>query len=195
MKQRVSGMSMACSMVVAVMVSGATILAHNGPPFPVVSNRIAGNYQLSLWADPDVSDDGSADARFWVTVQPARDIAAPPPNTIVTVSVWPLDQPNAVRTEVAGPVEHEPTRWFAAFAIDREGRYGVKASVAGPLGPADVETVVDSVYDQRPQPFTVVLFVLPFLLVGFPVLKWLLRRRRGTTADVISPVGAPRDPV
>jgi hypothetical protein len=185
MKQCKQRIVIACWAVLAVTASGATVRAHNGPPFPIVSDRIAGSYQVSLWADPDASDDGSAEGRFWVMVNAAQKGTTLPPDTLVNVSIWPADLPDSVRTAKAEPVEHEATRRFAAFVIDREGRYGVKATIEGPLGPAQVETSVDAAYDQRPQPFTVVLFLVPFLLVGFPLLKWVLRRRGHTATHVI----------
>jgi hypothetical protein len=168
------------STAVALMVSGALVRAHNGPPYPVLQNRIAGNYAISLWADPDASDDGSAEGRFWVIVAPARKGVAFPPDTQVKVSLWPTDDQGSVRTEIAKPEEHDASRWFVAFKIDHEGPHGVKASIDGPLGPAEVETVVDAEYDQRPRPMVVTLFVLPFLLIGFVWLKLLLRRRGRT---------------
>lgn len=184
MQQRALRMAIGCSTVVAAMTWSASLLAHNGPPYPIVSNRVAGNYQVSLWADPDATDDGSADGRFWVAVNTAQRGAALPPDTEVKISIWPADRPASVRTAIASPVEHEPSRWFAGFAIDHEGRYGVKAAIEGPLGPAEVEAVLDAAYDQRPQPFTVLLFILPFLLIGFVWVKLILMRR-GRAAHVL----------
>jgi hypothetical protein len=161
-----------------MMAGGVSLIAHNGPAYPIVPNRIAGNYQISLWADPDASDDGSADGRFWATVTAAQAGAAVPPDTEVKISIWPIDRPTSIRTARTAPVEHEPSRWFVAFVIDQEGRYGVRAAIAGPLGPAEVEAIVDSAYDQRPRPLTVVLFILPFLLIGFVWVKLIFMRRR-----------------
>jgi len=42
--------------VVAVFaMNGASLQAHSGPPFPIVSDRIAGAYRVSVWADPDAT--------------------------------------------------------------------------------------------------------------------------------------------
>jgi hypothetical protein len=180
MKERMQTVAIVCWMVLVVIASSASLRAHNGPPYPIVSNRIAGNYEVSLWADPDATDDGSADGRFWVTVNAARKDDPLPPATQTRISIWPIESPGAVRTASADPVEQEPSRRFAAFLIDHEGRYGVKATIDGPLGPAEVEAVVDAAYDQRPRPFTIILFVMPFLLVGFVWVKLVLRRRGRT---------------
>ncbi len=61
---------------VATLALAAPAVAHSGPPYPVVSNQVAGPYRLSVWTDPDATDDGSAGGQFWVTIEPARAGAA-----------------------------------------------------------------------------------------------------------------------
>jgi len=39
-------------------VAVAPLHAHSGPPFPIVSSRVAGSYIISIWTDPDATDDG-----------------------------------------------------------------------------------------------------------------------------------------
>jgi hypothetical protein len=156
---------------------GVPLAAHNGPPFPVVTDRAAGSYIVSLWADPDTSDDGDADGRFWVVVNPATKGTVLPTDTVVQISIWPVERRESVRTETANPDEPEPSRRTAAFVIDREGKYGVKATIAGSLGPAEIETSIDAQYDARPRPALIAIFALPFVLIGFVWLRLLLRRR------------------
>jgi hypothetical protein len=100
-----------------------------------------------------------------------------PTDTVVQISIWPVERRESVRTETANPDEHEPSRRTAAFVIDREGKYGVKATIAGSLGPAEIETSIDAQYDARPRPALIAIFALPFVLIGFVWLKLLLRRR------------------
>lgn len=184
MQHRAVRLAIGCAAVIAMM-TGASLLAHEGPPYPIFSNRVAGNYQVSLWADPDATDDGSAAARFWVTLNPAQKGQPLPSDTEIRISIWPLDAPASVKTAKAEPVEREPSRWFAAFAIGNEGRYGVRASIDGPLGPSEVETVVNAADNRRPRPLTIILFILPFLLIGFVWVKLVLVRRGGRTAHVV----------
>jgi hypothetical protein len=162
--------------VVAVGFSAA-LSAHNGPPFPVITDKLAGNYTISLWADPDASDAGDADGQFWVMVKPAAKDSALPPDTMVQISIWPMAQPSAIRTSVAQPDAREPGRRSAAFVIAHEGKFGVKATIAGSLGPAEVDAVVDAEYGTRPQRYLIPVFALPFVLIGFVWIKLLLRRR------------------
>jgi hypothetical protein len=163
--------------VSAVLVTCAPLFAHNGPPFPVITDRAVGNYVISLWADPDATDDGDKDGRFWVVVNPAAKGATLPVDTIVQIAIWPAERRDAIRTETAEADVREPARRLAAFAIDHEGKYGVKATITGSLGPADIESVVDAEYDARPRRLLIAVFALPFVLIGFVYLKLLVRRR------------------
>ncbi|MGH9146245.1 MAG: hypothetical protein ACRD1Q_06020, partial [Vicinamibacterales bacterium] len=138
----------------------------------------AGQYDVSIWTDPDATDDGSAAGQFWVVLRPLRKDAHLPGDTRVDVSVWPLDRPGGVRLVSASPVADSVARQFAALVMDHEGRFGVRAVIDGRLGPADVETEVVATYDLRPPPILLVLYLSPFLVVGFLWVKLLLRRRQ-----------------
>jgi acetylornithine deacetylase/succinyl-diaminopimelate desuccinylase-like protein len=165
--------------LIAVLVTAAVGHAHSGPPFPIVSNRVVGSYQLSIWTDPDTTDDGSAAGRFWVTIRPGRPGATIPSETRATVSITPLDGSGPARTAGAEPVHGDVTSQFAALVMDHEGRFHVRVAIAGPSGPAEVDADVDATYDLRPAPWLIALYVMPFVLVGFLWIKLLLRRRRG----------------
>jgi hypothetical protein len=167
------------ALILGVMTAGAAVHAHSGPPYPIVSNRISGAYEISLWTDPDTTDDGSAAGKFWVTMNPARKGAVLDPDTRVNVFIWPTDRRGPVRTGSADPVGHEPSNRFVALVMDHEGPYAVRVMIEGPLGLADVEATVDATYDLRPRPIMLALALMPFLLVGFLWVKLLLRRRKG----------------
>jgi hypothetical protein len=151
--------------------------AHSGPPFPIVSNRTAGPYDVSIWTDPDATDDGSAAGQFWVLLQTPNTPGGVPRDTRAEVTVTPLDRPGEARSQKTEPVNGELTRQFAAVVLDHEGRFSVRASIGGPLGNAKVETEVDATYDLRPSRAMLVVYLVPFLLVGFLWGKLLLRRR------------------
>jgi len=160
-----------------VVASAAMLDAHSGPPFPILSNRIAGPYDISIWSDPDATDDGSAAGQFWVILSPAGG-GALPAGTHADVSIQ-ASVPGAPRvTGRAQPVNQEISRQFAALVLDHEGRFGVAVTVDGPLGQATVEANVDATYDLRPAPIMMVVFLMPFVLVGFLWVKLLVRRRR-----------------
>jgi hypothetical protein len=155
-------------------------LAHSGPPFPIVMDRVAGPYEISIWTDPDSTDDGPAAGQFWIVVHSAGTGAAVPSDTRANISITPLDRPGprrAVRTE---PVNGDVSRQFAAVVLDHEGRFDVRVEVDGPLGSSAVEAQVDATYDLRPRPILIVVYLMPFVLVGFLWLKLLVRRSHTT---------------
>jgi hypothetical protein len=158
--------------IVVLMLSSGVALGHSGPPIPLVSNRIVGPYTVSVWADPDSTDDGTAGGRFWITFG-----APPPPGTRVQVATKPLGRAGPTIQGTAQSDTRNASQWFSALVMDHEGRFQVRVTVDGPLGPAAVEAEVDATYDLRPPPGLVVVYLVPFIAVGFLWLKMLLRRR------------------
>jgi hypothetical protein len=145
-----------------------------------VSDRVAGAYQVSIWADPDATDDRSAAGKFWVTLQavdPARAGRTIPAGTRVDVVIKPLDREDGEVSARAEPINGEAARQFVALVMDHEGPFGVRVTIDGTLGRADVQTSTDATYDLRPRPILIVIFVLPFLLVGFVWGKLLIKRK------------------
>ena len=164
--------------VAAVVLMTATpVHAHSGPPYPIVSNRIVGPYDVSIWTDPDATDDGSAAGKFWIVLQPSHPEASLPAETRATVSIAPLDRAGPTQTGRTEPANRQTSRQFVALVIDHEGPFAVRVNVAGPLGVADVESNVDATYDLRPPPVMLAVYLAPFLLVGFLWIKLLIRRR------------------
>ena len=62
--------------------------------------------------------------------------------------------------------------------MDHEGRFHVRVTIVGPLGPAEVEADVDATYDLRPPPAMIAVYLIPFAAIGFLWLKLMLKRRR-----------------
>ena len=158
--------------------AGSLLHAHSGPPFPIMPNRTAGPYDVSIWADPDATDDGSAAGQFWVLLQPAAKTVPIAADTRAEVSVAPIDRTGATRARKTDPVNGDVTRQFAALVLDHEGRFSVHVSIDGSLGRADVDAEVDATYDLRPPRAMLVVYLMPFLLVGLLWGKLLLRRRQ-----------------
>lgn len=154
------------------------VLAHSGPPYPIVQDRVAGPYRIDVWTDPDSTDDGSAAGRFWVTVHPAVEGATLPADTRAQISIAALDRsgtsPSSAGTElVGGDVSHQ----FAALLLDHEGLFHVNVAVDGALGRAEVESDVQATYDLRPPPALIFLYLFPFVLAGALWVKLLMKRR------------------
>jgi len=161
---------------VAGLLIAPALQAHDGPPYPILSNHAAGPYVVSIWTDPDTTDDGSPGGQFWVRVHLA-DGGAPPAGTRAIVTVAPLDRAGASVAARASPVRGDITNQFAAVVMDHEGRFGVRVSVDGPLGEASASATVEATYDLRPAPGLLVLYLVPFAIVGLLWGRLLMRRR------------------
>jgi len=145
------------------------VQAHSGPPFPIVTDQVAGAYKVTVWTDPDATDDQTVAGRFWVTVTP--------PAPSVVVAIRPFDGKGADRAAPASAVNGDDQRHFVALLMDHEGRYGVHVAIDGPSGTAAVDAYADATYDLRPRPILTIVFVLPFLLAGIVWGKLLIKRR------------------
>ena len=169
----------AATAVLLALAAQASVFAHSGPPFPIVTDAIRGPYTISIWTDPDATDDGSLGGQFWIVIAPSTKGLAIPPDTRATVSVQPdgATQPSPHLTSVAAPVRGDVTNQFGAVLMDHEGPYAVHVEVTGPLGRAVVDAMVDATYDLRPPPYMLIWYLVPFLLVGLLWGRLLLRRR------------------
>jgi hypothetical protein len=167
------------ALTVAALLGYAALLhAHSGPPFPIVSDRIAAAYRISIWTDPDTTDDGKPAGQFWVTLDPAAGTGTVPAGTRATVAIRPLDREGQTRTGQADPADGSPARQFVALLMDHEGPFAVRVTVDGPLGRAEIDSQVDATYDLRPAPAMLAVYVFPFLAIGALWMKVLLRRRQ-----------------
>lgn len=160
-----------------VMFSACTISAHSGPPYPVVSDQAAGPYVVSVWTDPDATDDGTPGGQFWVVLQTTRG-GQLPPSTRASVAVRGIDSPASAQQAVAAPVRGDIANQFAAVVMDQEGPYAVLVTVTGPLGMAVVKARAEATYDLRPAPYMLAWYLLPFVVAGLLWGRLLVRRRR-----------------
>jgi hypothetical protein len=160
-----------------VILAAQTTGAHDGPPFPILSSHEAGPYAVSIWTDPDTTDNGSAGGQFWVRLKRAGGPGDLPADTRATVAIRPLDRAGPALTAVADPVRGDVTNQFAALVMDHEGRFGVHVVVEGPLGRGEADAQVEATYDSRPSPILLVVYLIPFLVVGLLWGRLLIRRR------------------
>jgi hypothetical protein len=160
-----------------MLVAPAAAGAHSGPPFPVVPSQAAGAYLLSVWTDPDATDDRSAGGQFWVVIDAPRGSAVPD-GTRVRVAIRALDRDQPFVEASAAPVDGDRARQYAALVMDHEGPFAVRVTVDGPWGHATVAAQVDATYDLRPPLPLLLVYVLPFLAIGMLWGNRLLKRRR-----------------
>lgn len=168
------------------LVGAQSARGHSGPPFPIVSDRIVGAYLISVWTDPDATDDGTPGGRFWVVVHSAAG-AEPSHDTRVNLAARPLDRSGDEQRAPGAAQEGAPSRYLSALVLDHEGDWQVDVLVEGPMGVASTSAQVNATYDLRPPLGALPFLVLPFLLVGFLWLKALSIGRRGRGATGRSP--------
>lgn len=157
--------------------SNIALGAHDGPPYPIVSDQRTGAYVVSIWTDPDATDDGSAGGQFWVQLQMAGGDAAVPAATRATLGVRPVVRTAPMVSARTEPVRGDVSNQFAAVVMDHEGRFAVEVAIDGPAGPATIRAEVDATYDLRPPPFMLVIYALPFVLAGWLWIRLLVKRR------------------
>jgi len=167
----------ALCVVIAIAACQAVVHAHSGPPYPIVQDRVVGAYQVSLWADPDATDDQSAAGQFWVMLKAVRPGQVIPAGTDVQVRIRPLDRAGDERLALAEPIAGDAGRQFAALVMDHEGPFAVVVRIDGALGSGELDARADATYDLRPRPALMVLFIMPFVLVGIVWGKLLIKRR------------------
>ena len=177
--------ALAAASVWLLCAATSAVEAHSGPPFPIVSDQVAGAYRVSIWTDPDTTDDGAAGGQFWVRMENARTGAPLPPQTRAAVAIRPVAGDGA-STQAAAPVRGDVTNQFAALVMDREGTFAVRVTIDGPLGAAAVDAQVEATYDLRPPPYLLALYLAPFVLAGLLWGRLLLRRRAADPSPVDS---------
>jgi hypothetical protein len=164
-----------------------SVHTHSGPPFPIVTDAVRGPYTISIWTDPDATDDGSPGGQFWVVLALARTAARIPPETRVIITTRRVEGAPSfdgnrplgkVVTALAAPVRDDFANQFATLVMNREGPYEVRVEVDGPLGRAVIDSRVNATYDQRPPPYMLAWYLAPFVLFGFLWTRLLLRRRK-----------------
>ncbi len=128
--------------------------------FRLSRTRATVPYTISVWTDPDSTDDGTAAGRFWVTVRPAGGTSPLPRATRVSVSLASVDRPGEARAGAAAPIADDPAQPL------RRARHGSRGPIPGPRGnrrarlePPTTEADVDATYDLRPAPALIAVYL------------------------------------
>lgn len=156
-----------------------TVLAHEGPPFPIVVDHIFGELKVSVWADPDTENG--------------------------TFTFYP-EGPNLKKDDLYFEIKANPKdqtgpilKSTALQAIEDKGRYSYTATLPFPTnGVWDVIIVVKNkqngsvltstsvpveVTPPGPNKSEFVLYMLPFLVVAAIWVRIVLYKRRKKKAQ------------
>lgn len=151
--------------------SGRAASAHNGPPFPIMQKHATGPYLLSIWADPNVGQ-----GTFYVFLDPPTG-GKLPPDTTVEVGVRPV---TGRLPEVVYPATAK-TLWgrfqYVAVAnFDREEQWTIRTLLHHGGETSEAATNV-AVTPKGPARWEFLLYLAPFLAVGFLWVRAMMRSR------------------
>jgi hypothetical protein len=146
---------------------------HEGPPIPLVVDKLIPGYCISVWADPDVGT-----GTVFVAIDPdPRAPAAPVP--VVKVWIQPKSQRFAPQHF---PAQRQPLRnrvqFIATPSFDQQEMFTLGVVVTPPAG-SPVELIFD--VEATPPglgPWDLLVYLIPFVLFGFVWGRALLRRWR-----------------
>jgi len=155
-----------------LLTAAAAATAHDGPPFPLIVDRVVGRWSLSVWTDPDIGV-----GTFIVVLEP-RGERSTPPGTRVRVGVRPVSGrlPESLYDAAPQRVRHGE-RHVAEVLFDRGEQWEVRFLIDGPAGDGVVTARVEATPDGVIGPIGMVLYLLPFLAVGWIWIKVALRKR------------------
>jgi hypothetical protein len=160
------------SLIVVLLVASAPLEAHNGPPFPIISDKRVGPVIVSLWTHPDVGT-----GLFYVIVDPPPG-GAIPADLKFEIGVRPV---RGRLAEVIYPTQLENLRGQVQYRTEAEFdaqelwhvRLIVKSSAGNGEASADVEVTPPGLGR-----WDLLMFSLPFLGVGFLWFHVIMRKRK-----------------
>jgi hypothetical protein len=146
--------------------------AHNGPPFPIVENHRMAGCTISLWTHPDIGT-----GTFFVLVDPVPG-GKIPSDLKVDIGI----QPESGRlAEVVYPATREDSRGQVEFNVsaqfDRDEFYRVRLVLHSSQGTEEALSRVEATSPGYGR-WDLLLYLLPFLAVGFLWFRGMSRRRR-----------------
>ena len=150
----------------------ASAAAHNGPPFPIITDQRVGPCVISLWTHPDLGT-----GTFFVMVDPAPG-GSIPKDLKIQIGVQPATGrlPEAVYNawieDLRGQLEYKAEAQF-----DQQENWRVRLILTSSSGGGEVLSAV------VPTPagfgrWDLLLYLLPFLGVGFLWFTAISKRRR-----------------
>lgn len=159
-----------------VFCGSAPAWAHIGPPYPIMQNRKIGNLTVAVWSNPDVGI-GS----FFVVIDPPKG-GSVPSDMKVQVIVQPVSGRlpektyNAWRDKLRSRVEYK-----ADVPFDKEESWHIRVLLASTQASGETDTDVE-VTPALLGRWDLLLFLLPFLGIGFLWFKGMTTKRKNRRA-------------
>jgi hypothetical protein len=165
------------ALVLVVALCARPVFAHNGPPFPIISDQTVGPCVISLWTHPDV---GTGTFFVLVSAQPGKSI---PKDLTFQIGVAPVSGRLA---EVVYPMWVESNRGQLEYKnevqFDRDEMWKVRLILTSADGNGEAIAQVEATPPGYGR-WDLLLFSLPFLAVGFLWFKMMAKRRKIRTVQ------------
>jgi len=159
------------ALVMLLSIASSPLGAHNGPPFPIISDKRVGPVVISLWTHPDVGT-----GLFYVIVDPLPGSTIPP-DLKIEVGVRPVTGRLA---EVIYPTQLENLRGQVQYRteaqFDQQELWHVRLILTSSQGGGDASADVE-VTPPGLGRWDLLMFSLPFLGVGFLWFQVIRRKR------------------
>jgi hypothetical protein len=156
----------------SLLAAASKVSAHEGPPYPILVDKMTGPCLISVWADPDVGV-----GTFYIILDPPQG-GTLPEDVTVEIGVQPVSgrlaetRYKAVREALSGR-----TQFKAEVPFDAQERWLTRILLSSSRGGGEAAVEVD-VTPPGYGRWDLVLYFFPFLLIGFLWFNAFLRRRR-----------------
>lgn len=153
-----------------LLVCGARVAAHEGPPYPILVDQTLGPCIVSVWADPDV---GTGTFFFILEPTPGGKL---PDDVRIDLGVRPTSGrlPEAVyaaeREDASGRMQFK-----ALVPFDAEELWRIRVRLQSPQGGGETTTDVE-VTPPGYGRWDLLIYLLPFAAVGVLWLRAILKR-------------------
>jgi hypothetical protein len=154
-----------------ILVLPVSIVAHDGPPFPLLVDQRVGPCFVSVWTDPDVGT-----GTFFIIASPPAGNSLPE-DLKVEVLVQPV---NGRLAEVSYPAEREVTPEHLQFKslvqFDNQELWRVRIKLHSGQGDGETIATVEATPPGLGR-WDLLIYLSPFLAVAFLWLMAFMRRR------------------
>ncbi len=157
---------------VSLLAAARRASAHEGPPYPILVDKMIGPCLVSVWTDPDVGV-----GTFYIMLDPPQG-GTLPDDVTVEIGVRPLSGRLAeARYKAVRDSSGSRTQFKAEVQFDAEERWLTHILLNSSRGGGE-EAVEVEVTPPGYGRWDLLLYLFPFLAVGFLWLNAFLRGRR-----------------
>lgn len=157
--------------LIILLIGSAEARAHEGPPYPIIVDKVVGPCVVSIWGDPDVGI-----GTFYIILEPPEG-GSIPEDIKVELGVQPVSGRlaetfhGAEREGVRGRVQYK-----AEVPFDSQEFWRVRLILQSSAGGGEVATDVE-VTPPGYGRWDLLIYLFPFLAIGWLWLRAVLRNR------------------